>query len=222
MTKHLLPAFSRYLLIAALTAFLAMAAAPIPVTGNLRDFSINQLRTPDSLASFIKMVATSNNSNQVVGIYQPGAIRAPVVQQPLNAPGYVSTEAGKVTQFRMASQFGVTALLAHNYLAGKDFSAIRPGSVLSVVYGDGRISTYLVEEVRQYQALSPNSPYSNFINLADSSRNIISATDLFYDIYAQAGRLVLQTCIEKDGELSWGRLFVIAIPIDPYALVAVH
>jgi hypothetical protein len=187
-----------------------------------RDLSFSQIQSPNNLSHFIKMVTTSKNSNQVVGVYQQNVLTAPVVQQPSNLPGFVSTDADKVTQFRMANQFGVTALLAHNYLVGKNFSKITPGSLLTVVYGDGKTALFLVEEVREYQALSPNSPYSNFKYLADKSNKTISANDLFYDIYTQKGRLVLQTCIEKDGELSWGRLFIIASYVDPFSIAAIH
>ncbi|MFZ6019495.1 MAG: hypothetical protein ACOYXO_07770, partial [Chloroflexota bacterium] len=73
---------------------------------------------------------------------------------------------------------------------------------------------YQIEEIRRYQALTPNSPYSKFVNLADPDKKVITATDLFYEIYTQKGTLVLQTCIEKEGELSWGRIFIIARPIE--------
>lgn len=222
MHTILIKTFSKSLLLAIVFGIFGTCLAPIPVTGKLSDFSINQLKSPNNLTSFIAMVATNNNSKQVVGVFQHGTFRAPVVQQPGNAPGFVSTEFDKVTQFRMANQYGVTALLAHNYLAGQNFKKIRPGSLITIVYGNGRTVDYMVEEIRQYQALSPNSPYSNFINLADTDQNKISATDLFYDIYTQDGRLVLQTCIEKDGELSWGRLFIIASRFDSLTLAAIH
>ncbi len=114
----------------------------------------------------------------------------------------------------MASQYGVTALLAHNYLMGKTFFKLKEGDVLTVVYGDTTYQDYQVKEIRRYQALTPNSPYSKFINLADSEKKVITATDLFYEIFTEKGTLVLQTCIEKEGELSWGRLFIIATPVE--------
>jgi hypothetical protein len=68
---------------------------------------------------------------------------------------------------------------------------------------------YQVTKIENYQALSPNSPYSDFLSL-DGSNQKLSATQLFSKIYTQENHLVLQTCLEKDGDLSWGRTFIIA------------
>lgn|GEM_PF-612356 len=209
------------ILIAAMSPF-AIFTSPIPVTGKFQNFSINQLRSPDNFSSFINMVATNRNSNQVVGIYQHSLLKAPVVQQPSNLPGYVSSEADKVTQFSLPKQFGVTALLAHNYLIGQNFHKITIGSYITVIYGNRKTEIFQVADIREYQALSPNSPYSSFINVADRSNKKITANTLFYDIYTQKDRLVLQTCIERDGDLSWGRLFIIASRVDPYAIAPIQ
>jgi hypothetical protein len=40
---------------------------------------------------------------------------------------------------------------------------------------------------------------------------------VFTKIYAVKDRLVLQTCIAKDGIDSWGRLFVIAEPVVDFS-----
>lgn len=190
----------------------------IPVTGfsvylDGRPPFLGQL-TPDPLDLFIEEVTESTNSFYPVGLYHPLLFQAEILQQPSNAPGFVSTEETKLTQFNLASQYGVTALLAHNYLMGKNFFKIKQGDILTLIYGDKTVLEYRVEEIRRYQALSPSSPYSKFIDLADPNQSIITATDLFYEIYTQKGTLVLQTCIEKDGELSWGRLFIIAVPVE--------
>ncbi len=204
-----------------LVSTLPFAPNPIlPVTGlqiAYDYYSILPATLPPSrLNQFIDQVANNGNARTVAGIYHPEYLQAPVIQQPKNAPGFVSSEEDLLTQFRMANQYGVTALLAHNYLAGQAFFEFQTGDILTIVYGNGNTQDYRVEEILRYQALTPNSPYSKFIDLSDPSRAVVTATDLFYKIYTNRGSLVLQTCIEKDGELSWGRLFVVAAPIDPY------
>ncbi|GIV66639.1 MAG: hypothetical protein KatS3mg047_1032 [Bellilinea sp.] len=170
--------------------------------------------TQNPLESFIAQVANPQLRAYPVGLFHPVLLQAEIVQQPKNNPAFVSTDSQKLTQFSMASQYGVTALLAHNYLMGKTFFKLKEGDVLTVVYGDTTYQDYQVKEIRRYQALTPNSPYSKFINLADSEKKVITATDLFYEIFTEKGTLVLQTCIEKEGELSWGRLFIIATPVE--------
>ena len=80
------------------------------------------------------------------------------------------------------------------------------------MYGDGRTAYFQITAVERYQALQPTSPYSDFVDTTNQSK--LSATDLFYHIYNGNGQLVLQTCIEANGNASWGRLFVIAEPAD--------
>lgn len=191
----------------------------IPITGlpvylDGRPPFIIQL-TQNPLESFIEQVEKPQSSPYPVGLFHPVLLQAEIIQQPKNNPAFVSTDAQKLTQFSLASQYGVTALLAHNYLLGGTFFKIKEGDVLTLVYGDRTFQEYRVEEIRRYQALTPNSPYSKFINLADPDKKVFTAADLFYDIFTQKGTLILQTCIEKDGELSWGRLFIIATPLDP-------
>jgi hypothetical protein len=68
--------------------------------------------------------------------------------------------------------------------------------------------------VLSYQALSPTSPYSNFVDL--NTKKLLSAEQLFYNIYGRGGStLVFQTCISTEQVPSWGRLFVLAKPIEP-------
>ncbi len=72
---------------------------------------------------------------------------------------------GELTQFRMASNYGNVGLLAHNHLSGKLFSDIAVGQEIRLVYGDGSVEYFVVTEVLRYQALQPNSPWSNFRDL---------------------------------------------------------
>ncbi len=188
------------------------SADTIPLTGpNLENIQPASVAVV-SLASFTSSVAVSGNPNLVAGIFARGIFAAPIVQQPSSAPGFVSTDAAAATQFGMAAQYGTVALLAHNYLLGEQFFSVQNGKVLSLVYGDGHAQTYRVRQVLKFQALSPSSPYSNFVDLDDPNAGQITATDLFYRVYTNDGTLVLQTCIEAEGNSSWGRLFVIAEP----------
>mgnify|MGYP005847246307 CR=1 FL=1 len=142
----------------------------IPVTGEEPGFNSPALNNRSTLPNFVARIATSGDPDQIAGLFLTGRLELPVLQQPNNNPGFVSSDPDSVTQFRLASQY----------------------------------------------ALSPNSPYSNFVNLDDPERKIISVNDLFFSIYAQPGRLILQTCIEADGQPSWGRLFIIAAPVAPF------
>jgi hypothetical protein len=76
--------------------------------------------------------------------------------------------------------------------------------------------TYEIKEIDEYQALSPYSPYSDFVDLTTSWYNP-GRNDLFMKIYNPDDRLILQTCIAKEGVGSWGRLFVVAEPVKEYA-----
>ncbi|HWQ04148.1 MAG TPA: hypothetical protein VN452_02200 [Longilinea sp.] len=191
----------------------------IPITGN-QDKTINYrqdfARLP-SLREFIPSI-TNGNPKQLVGVFINQTMALRVVQQPASNPGFVSSAPEVVTQFSLASQYGTIGLLAHNTAAGQAFDDIHSGQKIILIYGNGDLKYFMVEQIRQFQALSPTSPYSNFTDLANSEK-LLSAENLFYQIYQSKGNLVFQTCIERDNELSWGRLFVIAHPIGAPALL---
>jgi hypothetical protein len=159
-----------------------------------------------SLSNFTQQV-NNGNAGQITGIYSDNLFALAVVQQPSGQAGYVSTAGNTATQFGMASGLG---FLAHNYLSGSLFSYLYGGAPITVVYGDGHTQAYQVSQIRKFQALSPESPYSDFVDLASGST--LSATDLFYATYGVGGQVVLQTCISANGNSSWGRLFIIATP----------
>lgn len=202
------------LLVCLLSTLFGLSQNPIPVTGS--DFSTTRSDLTPSMtfSSFLLNIPRSGDAHRVMGVFVANTLAAPVVQQPANNPGYVSTESGLVTQFNLAAQFGSVALLAHNYLTGNTFFNVRKYQVITVVYGDGHAEFFLVTDIREYEALSPTSPYSEFVQLNRPRSDRISATELFYDVYAVEDRLVLQTCIDANGISSWGRLFIIARPIS--------
>jgi hypothetical protein len=151
----------------------------------------------------------NGNAYQVVGVYVENVLSLRVVQQPSSNAAYVSTINNTATYFAMVNQVtGNTGLLAHNYLAGAYFYDLQPGQLVTLIYGDGRTEEYVVSNSEQYQALSPNSPTSNFVSL--DSGETLSSTDLFYRVFGGDTRLTFQTCIAQGNESSWGRLFVIS------------
>jgi len=174
------------------------------------DVPVNQPDLP-GLNTFIEQIR-NGQAGQLRGVYIPGLLAAPVVQQPNGMNGFVSPRQNVLTQFGLASKQGSTGLLAHNYLAGKAFGLLQPGQKIELIDGSGKISTFIVTDILRYQALEPWNILSTFIDL--KNRTSISAGDLFIKIYSRPGRVVLQTCIEADNEPSWGRIFVIAQSID--------
>jgi hypothetical protein len=149
------------------------------------------------------------------GVYVPDVFALPIVQQPAGNAGYVSSEDGKLTQFGMATQFGNVGLLAHNHLSGKSFAQLAIGQEVRLVYGNGKIEYFVITEVLQYQALQPTSPYSSFHGLTKDET--LTAEQMFKRVYFGNRHVTFQTCIAKDGNSSWGRLFVIAVPKPQYS-----
>jgi hypothetical protein len=155
----------------------------------------------------------NGNGKVLRGIHVEGMFAYPVVQQ-----GYsmeVSELPATLTQFGWASSYGVTGILAHNWLTGADFFRLRVGQKIHLIFGDGRTETYWVNRLYRYQATMPESTYSQFIDLATGKGT--DAEGVFRKVYMGDGHLTFQTCIAKDGQLSWGRLFVVAEPFEPMA-----
>jgi hypothetical protein len=167
----------------------------------------------DLLAQFIESVS-ARETELVTGVYIPDKFSVAVVQQPGGNSGFVSTKDETVTQFAPANVYGTIGLLAHNYLSGKLFFDLREGDEVIIVFGNGSQEHYRINLIERYQALSPTSVYSDFINLSDPNRVKITANQVFQRVYTKENRVVLQTCIEANGNSSWGRLFVIAEKIN--------
>ena len=192
----------------------------VPTTGYYHTPTVIGTANYASLDEFVQAVRTGNRS-EVVGIYVPGVLALPVGQQPKNDAGFVTRNADEVTQFGMAHQYGTVGILAHNDLAGAQFSDIQINQYAIIVYGDGRLEYFRIHEIQKYQALSPTSTFSDFVNL-DGSEELLSAGNLFTRVYGPGNRLVLQTCIEAQGDASWGRMFIIAEPANSQVLSVVQ
>ena len=163
-----------------------------------------------ALADFVASIQDGSAST-VRGVYVWATLALPVVQQPSGNAGYVSEQPGVATQFGLAALYGVTGLLAHNNLAGQKFFDLGVGEEVLVVHGNGHAKAYRVTAIWRYQALQPDSPISDFVDLA--SGQTLSAKDLFLRAYTGADQVTLQTCIAANGLSTWGRLFVIATPL---------
>jgi hypothetical protein len=165
------------------------------------------------LAAFTNSLASAS-ANLPVGLYVSGGPAFPIVSQPAANPAYVSPAEGVLTHFGLAAGYGSTGLLAHNTAAGAQFSQLSPHQLIFLVHGDKHIKSYVITAIQRYRATQPASPYSDFIDL-DQPGNRLTAEKLFYEIYAVDGRLILQTCIAAEGLENWGRLFLIAEPVEP-------
>ena len=192
----------------------------IPETALPAPFALKTGPVLDPLQDFVHSV-TNGQSNVVVGIYVPGQLALPVGQQPKGNAGFVTREPNTTTQFNLASKYGTVGILAHNDLAGAEFSKIQQNMYAIVVYGDGRLEYYIISDIQEYQALTPTSTFSDFVNLDDSGETL-NASQLFTRIYGAGNRLVLQTCIAANGNASWGRLFIIARPATAQVLSVIQ
>jgi hypothetical protein len=162
-----------------------------------------------NFAEFSRSVQ-NGQADVLTGVYVSNVMALPVVQQPYGNAGYVSNYDSQVTQFSMAAQFGNIGLLAHNHLSGSSFSQLAVGQEVRLVNGDGSVELFVISEILRYQALQPTSPYSSFRNL--DKDETLSAEGMFKRVYFGDRHVTFQTCIDAEGNPSWGRVFVIAIP----------
>ena len=171
--------------------------------------------SPSQLPNLV-FVNDSHENEQPKGLRElniKNLISLQITQQPAENINFVTPLPNYVTEYQTASTYGTIGLLAHNYLAGRYFFEILPGQEIELVYRDNRTERFVVTQVKKYQALSPNSPSSDFTDL--STGEYFTASQLFKKVYKkQTGHLVLQTCIYADQNPTWGRLFIIAEPIS--------
>lgn len=176
-------------------------------------FETNETTLPD-FEEFSRSVQ-NGDADTLQGVYVANVLATPVVQQPVNNAGYVSSVDGVLTQFGMPSQYGNVGLLAHNYLSGQLFFDLAIGQEVRLVYGDGRVETFVIDRILRYQAFQPNSAYSDFRDL--STDEVLTAEQVFRKAYTGDRHVTFQTCIAAKGISTWGRIFVIAIPKPEYA-----
>ena len=219
--------FSRYLLLALLVVSFSLPTSnqvSLPETG--RDISslisVRQVPPPtiDSWTSRQQLPSLNNFaanlanglSETVRGVYVPGFMALPIVQQPRGNTGFVSEQPDTATQFQLADRYGVIGLLAHNYLSGNDFYRLVEGLKVLVVSGDGTLQNYRITEVIEYQKVTPGSNWSHYINLETGER--LTTYQVFAQYYQGEHHLTFQTCLERDGLETWGLRFVVAEPVE--------
>ena len=166
-------------------------------------------RRPVTAAQF--QIAETSEASTLNSVHFEDSLVFPVVQQPSGKPNFVSKNAGEITQFSSASDYGNIGLLAHNYLSGKAFFRLTAGEEIVLVYEDGKTETFVVSKILKYEALDSKSPFSSFRNL-NNQDEILSAQEMFQRAYEGDRHITFQTCISKYGNASWGRLFVVAVP----------
>jgi hypothetical protein len=206
--------FYKYFVAAATAGFLAVASPfisaqrDLPDTGNLiENPAFLEDGTRISLPDFVESVK-DGHTEVVKGLYADKVFSLRVIQQPDDQPGFVSAAKGVATQFGMAASNNITGMLAHNYSAGAAFFDLNESDTVDVIYGNGSVRQYQVTDIKKYQALTPKSASSEFVDLDTGEK--LSALRLFNRMYTGKHRLVLQTCIQAGDEDSWGRLFIIA------------
>lgn len=161
------------------------------------------------LMGFLPTVIDPQRSAVPVGVFSSGVLANPILQQPAGNGLFVSTDPEAITQFRLATEQGSLGLLAHNTLAGKLFYNLKTGDDLYIVYGSGRYEHYVIYNYSDYRAITPRL----FEDLKTGKR--YSDYEVFYRVYTGNGeKLVLQTCLERDGKSTWGRRFIFAMRVD--------
>jgi hypothetical protein len=204
--------FSRSTQTIIFTLFFFLTSIP---TGNVNaQSSYVYISNLPPLSTFVDEV-WNGQAAELRGIYISDVLAAPIVQQPTGRNDFVSPWENTVTQFSLASRFGSTGLLAHNYLAGEGFADLEKGQKFYLIYGDGQISAFVVSEILAYQSLEPDNILSDFVDLEND--NLLTAKEIFSKMYNRRGQVILQTCISSDDNPSWGRLFIIAKPHFPGA-----
>ena len=140
---------------------------------------IKNSRTPASVNDSRSI--SCNTSSVLSRVHIDGVLEFPIVQQPKGNDKYVSPVDGEITQFSTPSNFGNIGLLAHNNLSGRFFSNLKLGQDVHLVYGNGKIESFVITQILRYQALQPTNPYSSFRDLTTS--NVLTVVQVFEKAY---------------------------------------
>ena len=185
----------------------------IPVTGFVStETQISFRHAPDNSLDLLASDSASENTIINTWVFAPKLFFFPVMEQPRGNSAFVSDQPDILTHFNLADEYGSTAFLAHSHLAGSHFKDMQVGDFIYLIHKIRKYESYQVVSIREFQALSPNSEYSSFLDLENEEE--YSASELFLEIYGEGDRLIFQTCLEREGVESWGRMFVIAHPLQ--------
>lgn len=145
-------------------------------------------------------------------LYVPDLFGFPILPQPEGEHGFVSAKADRVTQFGLAARHGVVGILAHNYLAGKDFYRLQLGQQLWIAASRHKVQLYQVIQIEAFQKIMRPGQPDRYVEL--SNDRVWSVAELFARYYTGRPHVVLQTCLEKNGRLDWGLTFIVAAPAN--------
>jgi hypothetical protein len=168
------------------------------------------LAMPD-MVEFLERISPAE-PDQVAGVFSPNLLALLVEQQPPNHSLYVTDKVGYATQFARPARYDVIGLLAHNTNSGILFYDLDLGSPVYLAYGDGAVNLYRVEMIEDYQKLEPGNFRSDYVQL--SSGQVMSTNAVFDRFYRNGPHLILQTCLEFEGDYNWGVRFILARPVD--------
>jgi hypothetical protein len=149
----------------------------------------------------------------VVGKWSYPIVRPPDVDP--DDPRYVTLLPDEVTFFDTAfGDYRSYGLLAHNFLAGKDFELIEPGDYLKLDFPDGRERWFHIYKIIRAPKLPlKQGEWAPSIDLMGAE---LSQRQAYEFIYGHMGYLILQTCIGDQN----GFIFVLGEPIQrPYYLL---
>jgi hypothetical protein len=145
-----------------------------------------------------------------------------VVRQPNNKSYFVSEEPDVVTRYEGTSNSipYFNWYLAHNFLPfGKEITMAKTQDQI-IAFTTKRAETYVVDKELFYQALTPSSPESDFIDLNDEKKTRLEAKDVVMRMKREAtlkrNVIVMQTCVKGTNQTtyqedpSWGRKFLVA------------
>jgi len=136
-----------------------------------------------------------------------------------SSPSQVINEDGVVTQFSL-TDIDTLGLLAHNFREGKKFTNLVIGSIVAIEYPSIHLSDeseyqpkkyYQVKRIVRYRADDPNNPYSRLQDL--DTGTWYSVEEVHKRMYLEGEGLTMQTCLERNSNPNWGRLFIICDPI---------
>ena len=89
--------------------------------------------------------------------------------------------------------------IAHNGLAGKYFS-----DNATITYSNGEVIEYREVETIILQAIDPYDPATKYTD----GKYVYTSDDIHLRIFP-LGDVIFATCVDKDGQIGWGRKFII-------------
>ncbi len=96
--------------------------------------------------------------------------------------------------------------------SNSEILSLKEGDEIKVALDNESVMIYKVYTIDEYKRIQ-SRPLDVFVDLKDNkqySERLIF--DMYYKLFSHTD-LVLQTCIEKDGNKIWGVRFVVALPI---------